>query len=484
MAERKGFDLSSVLKNVSSPDTGREQIEYIDIDLLTSDANNFYSLDGVSELAANIELIGLQQPLRVRQSPIDSKMYTIVSGHRRCAAIRLAIKEDGREDLRSVPCIVEQAAESSAMQELRLIYANADTRKMSSADISRQAERVEMLLYQLKEEGVEFPGRMRDHVAEACRVSKSKLARLKVIREKLIPEFETFWQDGVLNETVAYAIAQVAPNIQLRLSKIWTTAEGVKGITEWRVADKVNAYDTMKKITCNGGECTNFEAMWNRYNEPGTYHSVCRGCCKTCYDKLNCKAVCPQIRDSILEEKRKLREESKAAKETQKEKDRAAVEDVRELWKRLGIARIRAGMLMADCYGIIESYWSDYYEKELAEKENGTYKFSLATQSPYHYAKPQNISALASLLHVSIDWLFGATDDETRYDSDGRGVCAWQTGTPPAPGRYYCCFDCAGTLLYENAYWQGGDWYFGRGFSNKVGAECVAWYKLPEDMEA
>lgn len=38
---------------------------------------------------------------------------------------------------------------------------------------------------ELKEEGVEFPGRMRDHVAEACKVSKSKIARLKVIREGL-----------------------------------------------------------------------------------------------------------------------------------------------------------------------------------------------------------------------------------------------------------------------------------------------------------
>lgn len=76
---------------------------------------------------------------------------------------------------------------SPAMAELRLIYANADTRQLSSADIVKQAERVETLLYQLKEEGVAFPGRMRDHVAQACKISKSKLARLKVIQENLIP---------------------------------------------------------------------------------------------------------------------------------------------------------------------------------------------------------------------------------------------------------------------------------------------------------
>ena len=40
------------------------------------------------------------------------------------------------------------------MSELRLIMANSDTRQLTSAEISQQAERVEMLLYQLKEEGV------------------------------------------------------------------------------------------------------------------------------------------------------------------------------------------------------------------------------------------------------------------------------------------------------------------------------------------
>ena len=46
-----------------------------------------------------------------------------------------------------------------------------------------QLRTVHPLLYQLREEGYEFPGRMRDQVAAACKVSAPKLARLKVIRE-------------------------------------------------------------------------------------------------------------------------------------------------------------------------------------------------------------------------------------------------------------------------------------------------------------
>lgn len=128
-------------------------------------------------------------PLRVRKADDG---YTIVSGHRRFAALSLLAKEDDK--FASAACIVEPASVPQALQELRLIYANSDTRRMSGADISKQAERVEALLYQLKEEGMEFPGRMRDHVAEACKVSKSKLSRLAVIRDRLAPDIrKAYW---------------------------------------------------------------------------------------------------------------------------------------------------------------------------------------------------------------------------------------------------------------------------------------------------
>ena len=82
------FNLEELLKNqspifsgVSETDTGREQIEYIDLDKLESDPNNFYQLGGIEELASNIQLVKLQQPIRVREGE-DGK-FVIVSGHRR-----------------------------------------------------------------------------------------------------------------------------------------------------------------------------------------------------------------------------------------------------------------------------------------------------------------------------------------------------------------------------------------------------------------
>lgn len=218
----KKFDITKFAATLPEavPESGtREQIEYIDEAKLSGDGENFYSMEGIEALAQNIELVGLQQPLRVRPDPDDEGGYIVVSGHRRLTAIRTICKADEPERWRTVPCIVERGELSPAMRELRLIYANSDTRRMSNADLSAQAERVEKLLYQLQEEGVEFPGRMRDHVAEVCQISKSKLARLKVIREGLSKseQIAKAWEKGELPEAAALEIARMDDETQYRL---------------------------------------------------------------------------------------------------------------------------------------------------------------------------------------------------------------------------------------------------------------------------
>ena len=167
MGEKNTFEEAMKVFKLDTSAPTREQIEYIDIDKIDGDARNFYELSGLEALAANIELCGLQQPIRVRTSTNKPSRVVIISGHRRKAALQMLVDE-GKAQFREVPCIREESPKSWALQELRLIYANSDTRKLSSADLAKQAERVEELLYQLKEEGMEFPGRMRDHVAQAC----------------------------------------------------------------------------------------------------------------------------------------------------------------------------------------------------------------------------------------------------------------------------------------------------------------------------
>ena len=229
-----GDSLAGILGSVSPSDT-EEQIEYIPLQNLVSDERNFYSMDGVEELAANIELIGLQQPLRVLKG--ENGFYVIVSGHRRAAALRL-LAEEAPEKWARVPCIVEKPGASPELEELRLIMANADTRRMSSADMAKQAERVETLLYELKEQGYEFQGRMRDHVAEACKVSATKLAELKVIRERLAPDWRRLWEENKINHSTAYTIAKEDPDIQRRLAYEYTPLQ-IESWAQWQVENAI-----------------------------------------------------------------------------------------------------------------------------------------------------------------------------------------------------------------------------------------------------
>ena len=214
------FNITDVLGSVSKANPGQEQIVYIKLELLDPDPDNFYTLEGIEDLADNISLIGLQQPIRIR--PGKDGHYIVVSGHRRRAAIMLISHGDTDNAHMfdgGVPCIIDNDECSPAMRELRLIYANSATRVMTPAEVSKQAERIEAILYQLSEEGVEFKGRMRDHVAKACAVSKSKIARLHAIRNNMVPELLEEFDAGRLNESVAYRISQEKAAVQHELAK-------------------------------------------------------------------------------------------------------------------------------------------------------------------------------------------------------------------------------------------------------------------------
>ena len=60
------FNIAALFDDVPEMDTGRKQIEYIALSRVLPDPNNRYELNGIEELAANIEMFGLQQPLEVR----------------------------------------------------------------------------------------------------------------------------------------------------------------------------------------------------------------------------------------------------------------------------------------------------------------------------------------------------------------------------------------------------------------------------------
>ena len=128
---------------------------------------------------------------------------------------------------------------------------NSDTRKLSSADQNRQAERLEDLLRQLQDEGVEFPGRLRDWVANLSGMSRSKLARLKVIRDRLDPYLaKAYYAKGKMNEATAYKLAQFPPDVQRQIILVYTKSRDIRYLYEHTAVEIGKDITRMKKLTC------------------------------------------------------------------------------------------------------------------------------------------------------------------------------------------------------------------------------------------
>lgn len=176
-----------------------DRVQTIDVGLILANKANFYEMSDLEELAASIELVGLLHPVVVK--PREGAGYVLIDGERRFRAMTDVL---GRTE---IPCIVRQPV-NEVVEELMLIEANRTQRKMSAADLSKQAERYTELLAQLKQAGAAIPGRLRDRVAEALQVSSTKLARLHAIRENCIPEILEDFDAGKLNESVAYKLSQ------------------------------------------------------------------------------------------------------------------------------------------------------------------------------------------------------------------------------------------------------------------------------------
>lgn len=482
------FDLGELLKNVSNLDTGREQIQYIPLDQIDEDPNNFYQLSEIPALADNISLCGLQQPIRVR--PWENGRYQIVSGHRRRAALEMLV-QDGYEQWKEVPCIVEQDPVSPSLQQLRLIYANANTRKMTSAEISEQAEQVEKLLYQLKEEGYDFPGRMRDHVAEAVGASKSKLARLKVIRENLDACWVDDWKESRLTESQAYALAQMPKPWQV------TIKENYCGSITSLYADTIGRFkekfQKVNQIQCRYGlqMCEHTVAMMGKLAKE-TWASPCAGCCFDCDSLQTCKNCCPEAKGKQKELKAVAKKASFDAKREQEERDRPGTEFARLVWQRIGLARKRSGVSVEtlvkargeSCYNA--SY--DDSKQETMESGEGTYKPESTVSFGYnnHACDMMKVRDVADALACSVDYLLGRTDvPEVNRGAVPDSDTAWRNDAPVNLGQYVVIlapskfFDMRSVIMD----WSGDRWEDdGVPYDEALDGRIIGWVPMPEDM--
>ena len=444
----KKFSLAEYVKDdMSKMDTGMEQITLLPLESLIPDERNFYSLDGIEELAANIETVGLLDPIRVR--PQDGE-YVIVSGHRRRAAC-LLIRDGGNPMFdRGVPGIIELGEASDAMRELRLIFANSATRQLTSSELSKQAERTNAVLLQLKKEGFEFKGKTRELVAEILHVSESKIARVSAIRKNLCEPMLGMFDKGLLNESVAYRISQEPPEMQARIWK--DQGDVLHNLT----ADGISAYLAHVRFLDSQEDAAEDRTV----EDAGPYR-----------DKFDVEAYLAERR----EEDDYYRDMMCAVMDSII--DRLPLLDTRQD----GIAAMKKAMRWSSTGGSMVNWEGRGNGFELESRRRGIEPILRSWTEAYDALCCAALNRLGKMNANKRPKPAAVSDPDTP---------TWRTGTPKEVGWYACWAQWIdkykGALPaydpdYEALFWNGTIWTNGLNSTKDAGFTVHYWYPLPPE---
>lgn len=291
MAKGK-FDMSEFLTPVESvpeSDTTRE----IAVDDILDNPRNFYPRPdnaALAELMESIRANGLLEPPTV--VPDTDGKYRLISGHSRMAAVRLlaanrdeaVAKQFSIVICRVLPAMTEE-------QELCAVIEANRQRVKSPALLAQEAERLTAMYIRRREAGENLPGRIRDRVAEAMQVNKTKLANLSAIKRGLkVPGIVRKWEAGELPEAAALEIARMDDETQYRLLD-WVIDSGcawtINNVREFSVCW------TLFRHECPDakGFCTNARRMYQQKFRGGVLRG-CSGCCRTCLGRDTCSIAC------------------------------------------------------------------------------------------------------------------------------------------------------------------------------------------------
>ena len=501
----KKFDLAQFLPEEVRSESDHPAITMIPWKDVKASGDNFYIVGNVDELEDSIRMHGLLDPITVTPDGKPGR-YKLISGHRRHKAWGQLRKAEP-EKYAQIPAIV-RTYESPHMAELALIMANGTSRVLTPAEVSKQAERVERLLYELKEEGYEFPGRMRDQVAKACQVSSSKLARLKVIREHLAAPWTEVWSSGKLAEDTAYKLAGLPEDFQARLGKV------LKKPTSSEISQVAILYEDGARwdnaLKCPDGKaCTHVDSFL--LHDARCYrYSACKGrtCCLECREAVSsygrCQSACSKADALYKDNKAKEKAKAEAARKRertklQKSMTASAVRLARALdagdpvddkepiltgWS----LRLTAGEIRAIAAGIFEGWADVRCTNDLLDPDR---------------LDAETVRKLSTLTGVSTDYLMGLSEemypaaadpqqipedgeddpDDDVYMATSRILDPdWMTGDPPGDGRYLAVVDMDkygfGRYHEQQLERRSGAWYtYGHLLASDL--NVTHWWPLP-----
>jgi ParB family chromosome partitioning protein len=203
------------MKSISAVSADTFQTRMIEISKLRANEKNFYAVSDIEILADDIERQGLKHNLVVVENP--EKTFTIISGHRRYAAVTFLISE-GRYGSKFLPCFVA-AGRTETQILLDLIMLNATARVMTDAEKFSQFEKITELFSRDKTlfGDADASGRKRDKIADALKISPAQVGKMENIKRNAAPEITEKIKRGELSVSTANEVAKLEKSKQLTL---------------------------------------------------------------------------------------------------------------------------------------------------------------------------------------------------------------------------------------------------------------------------
>ena len=153
------------------------------------------------------------QPLLVKR---DGDKYRVTAGHRRRLAC-IALVEDGLEQFRRVPCVIQTAeapegAAETILDRLALIFANG-FREKSDWEKMEESLQTEALITELRKE-VNLEGRTRRILSEFTGITEAQLGRYKTIKKNLCPRLMQAFKGKRLGVSTACELSGLSLDYQ------------------------------------------------------------------------------------------------------------------------------------------------------------------------------------------------------------------------------------------------------------------------------
>ena len=178
---------------------------------------NFYGLNEIEGLAADIYMFGLKQNLEVIFDPCERGEYRIISGERRWMALKHLVSK-GHKQFEFATCKIANP-QNEDEEQIEIIVANS-YREKTEAELVEEEKRLKESLEKLRAAGKTVrgydlsSGKLRTVIAAMLKKTETKIAQIESINNNLIPEFREEFKRERMTFSAAYELSGLTSDEQ------------------------------------------------------------------------------------------------------------------------------------------------------------------------------------------------------------------------------------------------------------------------------